>query len=301
MTSSRARQVLSPSGRAWCAVLAVLALFSAASAAEARSFIWKVSRGPQTVYVIGSVHMLSKDYYPLSPALDTAFKASDLLVEEVDLAELLSPEAQLSVLTRGMLPGDQSLEKVVSPATFAQLSKRFSDMGLPVEPLKRFKPWSLALTLLGLEWQRAGFDPELGLDKHFYDRAQAEQKPVQGLETAEYQISRFDTMTWPQQDKLLAETLKDIDTEKANVKTLADAWRAGDASTVEQLVLRDLKSDPEMYQRLLLDRNRAWLPKIEALFSRRSPAFIVVGAAHVIGPDGILAMLRVKGYTVEQM
>lgn len=301
MSSSRPRRSARFGARAWRAGAIALAVVAIANAAEARGFIWKVSRGAQAVYIVGSVHLLSKDYYPLNAAMEGAYKDSDILVEEVDLAELLSPEAQFSVLTRGMLPADQSLDKVVSPSTFAQVSKRFGDMGMPIEPLKRFKPWSLALTLLGVEWQRAGFDPELGLDKHFYDRAQSDGKTVQGLESAEYQISRFDGMTYPEQDKLLAETLKDIDTEKANVTKLADAWKAGDGPTVEQIVLQDLKTDPAMYQRLLLDRNRAWLPKIEALFSRRGHAFVVVGAAHVVGPDGLLSMLRAKGYTVDQM
>lgn len=282
-------------------VVALILTLAIAQAAEARSFIWKVSRGQQTLYLVGSVHLLSKDFYPLSEAMESAFKESDLLVEEVDLAELHSPEAQLSVLTRGMLPGGRTLDQVVSPSTFNMVSKRLSDMGMPVEPLKRFKPWALALTLLGVEWQRAGFDPDLGLDKHFYDRAQSEAKPVRALETAEYQIARFDDMPFDQQDRLLAQTLRDIDTETANVTKLAEAWKTGDSAGVERVVLQDLKSDPQMYERLLLERNRAWLPKIEALFTQNRRAFVVVGAAHVVGPDGLLATLRAKGYTIEQM
>jgi uncharacterized protein YbaP (TraB family) len=269
--------------------------------AATRSFLWKATSGRGVVYLVGSVHMLTKDYYPLSPALDTAFKDSDLLVEEVDLGEVSAPDSQLQMLMRGMLPGGQSLEKVVSPSTFALVSKRVGDLGLPIEPLKRFKPWALAITLLGLEWQKAGFDPNLGLDKHFYDLAQVEGKAVQGLETIAYQISRFDEMSMDQQDRLLTETLRTLDTETASVSKLADAWKAGDAPTVERIVLQDLKQDPQMYQRLLVERNRNWLPTIDQLFARRGHAFVVVGAAHLVGPDGLLAMLRAKGYTVEQM
>ena len=253
------------------------------------------------VYLVGSVHMLTKDYYPLSPALDSAFKDSDLLVEEADLGEMLSVNSQLQMLSRGMLPSTQSLDKVVSPATFALVSARVGDLGLPIESLKSFKPWALALMLLGLEWQKAGFDADLGLDKHFYDRAQTDGKAVQGLETVDYQISRFDEMSTDQQDRLLADSLKGADTEKANATKLADAWKAGDALAVERIVLQDLKEDPLMYQRLLVERNRNWLPALEALFTRRGHAFVVVGAAHLIGPDGLLAMLKSKGYSVEQM
>jgi uncharacterized protein YbaP (TraB family) len=269
--------------------------------AASRNFLWKISGRQTAVYLVGSVHMLTKDYYPLNPALDAAFKDSDLLVEEADLGELLSSDSQFRMLSRGMLPSDQSLEKVVSRGTFAEVSRRVGGLGLPIEPLQRFKPWMLALTLEGLEWQKAGFEADLGLDKHFYDRAHTDSKPVQGLETADYQISRFDGMTFEQQDRLLADTLKGLDTEMGSVSTLADAWKAGDAPAVERIVLADLKQDPVMYQRLLVERNQNWMPKLEALFTRRGRAFVVVGAAHLVGPDGLLSLLRAKGYIIEQL
>jgi uncharacterized protein YbaP (TraB family) len=284
--------------------LLVLALIAGAldhSAAQTRNFIWKASRGPGVVYLVGSVHLLSKDYYPLSPALDVAFKESDLLVEELNLGEMAAVESQMKILTRGLLPDGQTLDKVVSPATFALVTERVTALGLPIEPLKRFKPWALALTLLGLEWQAAGFDAALGLDKHFYDRAMADRKEVQGLETVDFQISRFDELTMEEQDRLLASTLKELETEKASVTALADAWKAGDAPTVERIVLEELRKEPRMYQRLLVERNRDWMPKLDALFARRGRSFVVVGAAHLVGPDGLLAMLRAKGYTVEQL
>ena len=117
---------------------------------------------------------------------------------------MLDPTAQMSILSRGMLPGDQSLDKVLSPATLALVKKATGDLGAAGGPLMRFKPWMLAITLQGMELQKAGFDPELGLDKHFYDQAKAAGKAVQGLETVEYQISRFDAMTMEQQDRMLA-------------------------------------------------------------------------------------------------
>ena len=284
-----------------CAALAAGFVLGHARVAEARDFLWKVTGRTGAVYLVGSVHLLTQDFYPLSAALDKAFSESDLLVEEADLAELLAPQTQLQMLSRGMFPADQSLEKVVSPATFAQVSKRATQLGMPIEPLKRFKPWLLALTLAALEWQKAGFDAELGLDKHFYDLAKKTGKSVQGLETAEFQISRFDGISADQQEKLLASTLSELDTEMSNVSKVALAWKAGDAPTVERVVLQDVKQDPQMYARLLVDRNRAWLPKLEALFGRPGRAFIVVGAAHLVGPDGLIAMLKAKGYQVEQL
>ena len=217
------------------------------------------------------------------------------------MAELLAPSAQMAFLSKGMLGSDQSLEKLISPSTLALVNKALADLGPAGEMLKRFKPWLLAMTLEQLEMQKAGYDASLGLDKHFYDRAQENSKSVQGLETAEYQISRFEGMTMEQQDHLLAETLKQMETEKASITRLLDAWKTGDAPAVEKIVLADLKSDPVLYQRLLVERNRNWLPKIDELFARKGRALVVVGAAHLVGPDGVVAMLRAKGYTVEQM
>jgi uncharacterized protein YbaP (TraB family) len=282
--------------------LLVLALtLGQAAPASARDFLWKVTGKTGTAYLVGSVHMLTQDFYPLSTALEDAFKDSDLLVEEADLAELLAPQAQLLMLSRGMLASSQSLDKVIAPATFAAVTKRVAALGLPIEPLKRFKPWALALMLTQIEWQNAGFDGELGLDRHFYDRARSEGKRVQGLETAEFQIAQLDGIPMDLQEKMLAEALDDVDSEMANIATLAKAWKSGDAPTVERIVLQDMKKEPAIYERLLVARNRNWLPQLEALFTRPGRAFVVVGAAHLIGPDGLIAMLTAKGYQLEQM
>src|SRR4051812_20257915 len=283
------------------AALVALALLVTAVAAQAKTFAWKATGKGGTIYLMGSIHVMSESFYPLNPTLEAAFKDSDLLVEEVDLNEMLDPMAQMSILTRGMLPSNQSLDKVLSPATLALVRKATGDLGTAGGPLMRFKPWMLAVTLQGMELMKAGFDPALGLDQHFFDKARENGKTVQGLETVDYQISRFDTMTLEQQDRMLAETLKELATETATVGKLGDAWKTGDVPAIEQIALADLKSDPAMYQRLLVERNKNWMPKIEALFTRPGRALVVVGAAHLVGPDGLLALLKAKGYTVEQL
>jgi len=279
----------------------VVALACVHARAATRNFIWKATRAQGVVYLVGSVHLLTREYYPLDPAFDEAFKTADLLVEELDMREMLAPDSQMQMLTLGMLPAGQTLDQVISPGTLSAALKKFADLGMPIEPMKQFKPWLFSLILQGLEWQKAGFDASLGLDKHFYDIAVGQGKGVQGLETFAFQISQFDGMSMEMQDRLLAETLKELETTKTSFTRMADAWRAGDALEIERLVLNDLKSEPQMYDRLLVDRNRTWLPKIEALFSRPKAAFVVVGAAHLVGSDGILQMLKAKGYTIEQL
>jgi uncharacterized protein len=295
---SDARRTMSV--RALAIGVLAIAMLAALAAAPGPSFVWKAVGKGNTVYLAGSIHMLTADAYPLNPVFERAFTDSDLLVEEVDLAEMMGPEVQMQTLMRGMLPSGQTLEKVLAPATLALLNKAAADVGAPLEALQRLKPWMIALTLEGLELHNAGFDPELGLDMHFYNLAKKAGRTVQGLETVEYQISRFDDMTFEQQDRLLAESLKEMSTEKASVHKLTDAWKAGDAAAVERIVLADLKTDPFLYQRLLVERNKNWLPKIEALFARKGRALVLVGAAHLVGSDGLVAMLKAKGYSVEQ-
>jgi uncharacterized protein YbaP (TraB family) len=281
---------------------ALVAIAGIPTRAASHNFIWKATSATGgTVFLAGSVHLLNADYYPLNPAFEESFASADLLVEELDMGEMLAPDSQMRMLSRGMLPAGQSIDKLVSPETLAAASKALGDLGMPFEPLKQFKPWMLAITLQSLAWQKAGFDADLGLDKHFYDLAQANGIRVQGLETLDFQLSRFDGMSHEVQDRMLAETLKELATTSETFTQMADAWKNGDTEGVEQQVLSDLKSEPQMYDRLLLQRNRTWLPKIEALFSRPRPAFVVVGAAHLIGTDGLLQMLRTKGYTVTQL
>ena len=292
---------LFPTAPRLIAVAVVFATLVVAQAAQAKTFAFKATGKGGTIYLMGSIHVMSESFYPLNPVLEAAFKDSDLLVEEVDLAQMLDPMAQMNILTRGMLPSNQSLDKVISPATLALVQKATGDLGPAAGPLMRFKPWMLAITLQGMELMKAGFDPALGLDQHFYDQAKESGKSVQGLETVEFQISRFDAMTMEQQDRMLSETLKELTTETETVGKLGDAWKAGDVPTIERIALADLKSDPLMYQRLLVERNKNWMPKIEALFARPGKALVVVGAAHLVGPDGLIAMLKAKGYTVEQL
>src|SRR5262245_55334870 len=289
-----------------CAFAVLLGLISTApstlaqSKAPTRGVLWKASNRQGVMYLVGSVHLLTKDYYPLSPTLDAAFNESDLLVEEIDLGDTDALDA-LKLMTRSQLPAGESLDKLLGSATYGRVAKRFAGLGIPIEPLKRFKPWTLALMLSQLEWAKAGFDPALGLDQHFFDRAKKSGKTVRGLETVEFQLSRFDGLSLDQQARLLVQTIDEIESETTNVVKLVDAWKTGDVVTLEKMAMADVDKDPLLYNRLLVERNRNWMPVIESLFNRPGRAFIVVGAAHLIGPDGLVQMLKAKGYTVEQL
>jgi uncharacterized protein YbaP (TraB family) len=162
------------------------------------------------------------------------------------------------------------------------------------------KPWMVMLTIAALEAQKAGLDPKLGLDKHFYDRARAAGKAIIGLETAESQIDRLDKMSDSLQEQLLLSSLSEADTARNSLKSIVAAWQRGDNMELEKTLLSDFTQYPAAYKSLIVERNQNWLPQIDACLARPQPCMVVVGAAHLVGPDGLLTLLQRKGYRLEQ-
>jgi uncharacterized protein YbaP (TraB family) len=279
-----------------------LALAAAPSAQTGKkTFMWKVE-GPKggAAYLLGSMHVLTPEFYPLSPAIDKAFEASKVLIEEVDLDELSDPMQMMSALAKAMLTDGRTLEQLIAPDVFAEVKRRAEKAGLPMMAIQRMKPWLAALTLTAPTLQAAGFRAELGVDKHFFDRAKTAGMKRQALETLSYQLDRFDQLSPKLQEAMLKATLDDLDTQVKNVNALARSWAAGDAKSIEVLLLGAFLESPELYERLLVERNRNWIPTVETCVLQNSACFIVVGAAHLVGPHGVPALLEKKGYRVVQ-
>jgi uncharacterized protein YbaP (TraB family) len=162
------------------------------------------------------------------------------------------------------------------------------------------KPWMVTLMLEALAAQTAGLDPQIGLDKHFYDLANEKGKQVIGLETAESQMDRFDKMPERMQEQMLRSELDEMETEQSSLRAILTAWQSGDAATIEKMLLGSFSDNPAAYNSLITERNRNWMPQLETCLKRPAPCFVVVGAAHIVGPQGLLTMLQQRGYRVEQ-
>jgi uncharacterized protein YbaP (TraB family) len=283
-------------------VVAVLVLCASLSAqAPQKHFLWKVedARGG-SAYLLGSLHVLNADAYPLPAAIDKAFAESRTLVEEVDLDEMNDPMQMMAALAKAMLTGGQTLDQLVSAETFAEVKKRVEAYGMPMAAIQRMKPWLVAITLMAPTLQAAGFQPELGIDKHFFDRAKEKGLTRQALETLAYQIDRFDQMPPKLQEDMLKATIEDLDTQVGGVKEMVRAWATGDIATMERLALTAFQQSPDLYQRLLSERNQNWMPHVERCLTENAGCFVVVGAAHLVGQDGLPVLLRKKGYKVTQ-
>jgi uncharacterized protein YbaP (TraB family) len=282
-------------------VVVALLVSGVPSHAQGKHFLWKVEApSGATAYLLGSLHVLAEESYPLPAAIDKAFADSQTLVEEVDLDEMSDPTAMMAALTKAMLTDGKTLEQLVAPATYAEVRKRAESTGLPMLALDRMKPWLVAVTLMAPTLQAAGYKPEFGIDRHFFDRAKKNGMKRQALETIAYQLDRFDAMALPVQEALLKATIEDLETQVTGVKEMVRAWAAGDLATVEKLALTAFKESPELYRRLLVERNENWVPHVEKCLAEKAGCFIVVGAAHLVGRDGLPALLARKGLKVTQ-
>ncbi|MDP2318883.1 MAG: TraB/GumN family protein [Acidobacteriota bacterium] len=284
------------------AVLAAVLASGVAAAQDAKKhFLWKVEGpGASVAYLLGSLHVLTPEFYPLSADINKAFAASRTLVEELDLDAMNDPAQMMSALSKAMLTDGRRLDQIVAPSTFAEVSKRAEKAGLPMIALQRMKPWLVAVTLMGPTLQAAGFKAELGVDKHFFDRAKEAGLKRQALETLAYQLDRFDQLSPRLQEDMLISSMKELDTQVGNVTELAQQWAAGDVKALEASLLVSFEGSRELYDRLLVERNHNWVPHVETCLQQNAGCFIVVGAAHLVGPDGLPTLLLAKGYKVTQ-
>jgi uncharacterized protein YbaP (TraB family) len=284
---------------------AALAFFLASAPAHAQKpgsqFMWRVEgAGGSTAYLLGSLHVLTADFYPLSASINKAFAESKTLVEEVDIDETSDPMVMMAALSKAMLTDGRTLDQIVAPDVFAEVKKRAEKAGMPMMAIQRMKPWLVAITLMAPTLQAAGFKAELGVDRHFFDRAKDSGMKRQALETMAYQLDRFDSLSPSLQEALLKTTMEDLDREVEGVKELAQAWRFGNVAAIEKMTLATLKEAPQLYQNLLVERNHNWIPHVEKCLTDKAGCFIVVGAAHLVGPDGLPTLLAKKGYQVIQ-
>jgi len=282
------------------AVFGVLLAASLAPAGEGDGsvFMWKAQKDGAVVYLLGSVHALKEDAYPLPAVIEAAFARSDVVVFEVDLDEMAS--AAVKMLAAGSLEDGQTLEQVAGPVMWSDFSNKMSAAGMPSGMFRFMKPWMAALTVMGFELENAGYSPASGIDTHFSDRAKAAGKERMALETPEFQIGLFADLTPEESLSFLDYTLADLKTMIPLMDEIYAKWLVGDAQYVQSMLGEEFGDFPELYEKLISGRNRSWMPAIERLLAGDREAIVVVGGMHLVGEDGIVEMLREKGYTVTQ-
>jgi uncharacterized protein YbaP (TraB family) len=268
--------------------------------APAKSCLWIAETPANKIFLLGSLHVLKSSAYPLAAEIDRAYAESRRLIFETDIGAMNKPAIQAKMLELGVYPEGQDLFQDISAGTKMRLEKKLNELGLPSAYFSRFKPWLLAVTLTTLELQRLGFNPTYGIDSHFYTKAKADEKEIVFLEPIEYQLDLLGKMNLTDQKSFLNQTLKDLEVSSRLADDMMAAWQNGKTDELHELLFNSFEDHPGIKDRLLTRRNKAWLLRIEKMLKESKITMVVVGAGHLIGPDGLVELLKQKGYQVKQ-
>lgn len=276
----------------------------APSPSPPRPLLWKVSGHDSNVYLLGSFHLLKKNDYPLSSDLDHALADAESFAFEIAPDALTDPQLPARMARLALGDAKTSLPASVPAAVLGRLHARMESLGLPPAQLDHFKPWFVDVTLVSALAKTLGYSPDDGLDRVLMARAKALGKPASGLETVDVQLAALDGTPASEQVVSLNEITDEHEDLKARFDELHGAWRSGDVPALERLTREDMQlKTPETYRVVDVERNRAWMPKIEAML--RAPVghdtLVIVGALHLIGPDGLVQQLQARGYRVQRI
>ena len=268
---------------------------------QAESCLWKATSSKGTLYIQGSSHVLKKENYPLAPAIEEAYSKSTALVLEVDMAEMISPQTQQLILGKATLAQPDTLQTVLKPETYESLSAACTDSGLPIAAIHQFKPWFATMTLTIVKMQKLGFDQQLGLDQYFYNKAVADSKKVIGLETIDFQISLFDSLANENPDDFVNRSLADLKLLDTQITELIKAWETGDTETLDRLMSKSFEGYPDLHAKFITARNKAWVKQLTKMIKDDETYMVVVGAGHLPGDEGVINLLKKKGFAIEQL
>ena len=293
---------------------------------EGKYPLWKVENGQSTMYLLGSVHLLPESAHPFPDAFENAYQQADELVFEIKLDEEEMMGSMMSMMFKAMMTDGSTIQDVVSPETWALLEPRIDEVaqsfgelgsqgtgmempaGMEVSPeilkqaLVRMKPWFLGMLLqLGEVQGEAGYRADLGVDIFYTRKATEDGKPISGLETISEQIGFFESLSGDAGEEFLLSSLQATGQSADVLNKMVEAWKAGDMDELDKLVNGSMKDAPETYDRLLIQRNRNWVPQLEELLKNNRNYLVVVGAGHLVGKGSVIELLREQGYTVDRL
>lgn len=267
-----------------------------------RNSLWEVVTAGTTHYLLGVVHFLKPEHYPLAPAVERAYESAEVLVVEADLPGVPPEEMARLVVSNLHYGPRRSLRGSVAARTYELAREKAAELGLGEDQLERVKPLTLAMILSHLAARQAGFDENLGIDRYFLRRARADGKEVLPLETAEEQFGFIGGVAPAAQEASLLNTLTAFDKVVDTQERVKRAWAAGDVEGLEALLTGSASREtPEVSEVLIYRRNEAWLPRVEACFSEGRSHLTAVGATHLVGERGIVRALGDRGYDIRQL
>ena len=269
-----------------------------------KAFFWQVNSGKATVYLMGSIHFANKSFYPLRKEIEDVFKKSETLVVELDINKIDHNAYNRMLVEKGIYKDGVTIKDVISEKTWLQLEQRLAQLNLSYDDIKSYKPGILVLTLTAMQVMQMGFDPGLGIDAYFLNKATSDvpAKKIIELETLEQQVNLF--LDVSNGELLLKESLYSLDESESMMAEMVRYWKAGDEKKMNKLLFEDVLNEypafSAIYDSLIYQRNDQMLSKIDDMLKRQGNYFVVVGSGHLIGEKGIVNALREKGYEVKR-
>ena len=274
---------------------------NSASTNEIKHTLWKVKGETNTLYLLGSIHLMPPELYPLPKPYNDAFEDAEKVVFEIDESIQDQKFAQQTMLKYAKPSNGQSLSDLMDSDEYAEIRKLAKENNVPMLMIDPFDPWFSSITLIGLQYLNAGLSPEHGIDQHFMRKAQEAGKPILGLETLDDQFGMFDSVSMEVQTEMLLETLKQEVDMQVFVDQMLEDWQTGDMEGLEALLMDEFDEAPELYDAMLVNRNLNWIQQFQPMLKDTDDYLVVVGAAHMLGKDGVVELLQAQGYSVEQL
>ena len=286
---------------AFLCVLLSVAGFAQSSAYKpgAPFLMWKISSKTNSAYVLGSVHLGDKSMYPLPGVVENAFNAASVLIVEVDMTKVDPQQMQQLMAATAIYPEGDDLFKHITPETREKLATFLTAYGMPPEVIARFRPWAVGVTVSLLPMMKSGLDPKTGLDMYFLKKAG--NKRVEQLEDPAWQLKLLASeVPEKDSDKFLSSCIKDAESAKEKGSKIAALWSEGSAEKLDDYLSRESPDQKTLSRHLREDRNPHMTDQFEKCLQSSESCFMVVGAAHVVGREGIVNQLKARGYRVEQ-
>ncbi len=269
-----------------------------ASGVWAESSVWVVSSSKANVYLAGSFHVLRSSDYPLPAEFFTAYKNSGKIVFEVPSNAAEGLEHMGDFLNGAMYTDGTTLKDHMTQAAFTKMETFCKERNYPLEQYQSFKPAMFLTMLTVLEMKRIGADPQKGVDYFFQEKALQDGKSTGSLETVDQQLKLLLAMDEGMGSDQIIESIDEFRQIEAQLGEYLAVWRKGDEAGMEELFIKDFKNYKKLYQTLIVDRNNKWMTDITGFLNGPGNTMVIVGAAHLAGQDGLINLLRKRGYKV---
>jgi len=268
--------------------------------AWAKSSVWKVSKGNDHIFIGGTVHILPASEFPLPKEFEQAYEKSDSIVLEAKLPDASDMDFQMKMMQQLTYGSGKKVGDFLSKRTHKNLQEYVSTLGADLAMFQHFKPGFLMTMLALLEVKKAGLSGE-GVDVFYSKKAIKDNKKIAYFESVQFQMDMIANMGKGDEDKFVQSNIEQMKNFKSMFTNLLVAWRSGNESVMNTLAIEPMKADPKTLKAVLTDRNKDWVKDIHTMFTDNDKEFVLVGVAHLVGGNSVLALLKAEGYQIKQI